>query len=332
MVLVVHPHFHRRRTGVTRHVESVVPALCGEFEARAIGPALESSVPRIGWRELWSRLRREPMVWHAHRVNELVVGLLLRVVGRRLHLVFTRHSARAPGLLTRALARKANRVVSLTPQVAEMIGVPSSIVGHGVDLARFSPAPSRASAWTSLGQGGARGVGVIGRVREEKGQAEFVEAVAPLLVAHPQWRAVLVGRVKPAQVTWAEGLRAATGGALLLAGEREDVLPWYRGLSIIVQPSRSEGFGLVLLEAMAAGCCVVAARLPHYGSLIDHGRTGFLYPPGDLPALRELLAQLMATPDQAEQIGGAAAEEARRRFGVEHEAKALQDLYRGLQP
>src|SRR5688572_4989289 len=106
MALVVHPHFHRRRTGVTRHVEAVVPALARSLDARALGSALDEGLPRIGWKELWSR-RGEGVVWHAHRVNELFVGLVLRLFSRRMRLVFTRHSAAAPGALTRLLSRGA---------------------------------------------------------------------------------------------------------------------------------------------------------------------------------------------------------------------------------
>ncbi|MHB8878576.1 MAG: glycosyltransferase family 4 protein [Myxococcaceae bacterium] len=330
-MLVVHPHLHARRTGVTRHLEAVLPALDG-LEARALGKVLDEGLPRIGWGELWRRVRSEPVVWHAHRVNELLVGLLLRLFGRSTRLVFTRHSATPPSLLTRLIARRADRLVTLTREVADALGLPSQVVGHGVDLARFTPPPDRAAAWARLALGGRHGVGVVGRVRKDKGQGDFVEALTPLLPGHPEWKPVLVGLAKGADAAWAGSLRQKSGGALALAGEQKDILPWYQGLSIVVQPSRSEGFSLVLLEAMAAGCCVVAARLPHFPGLIEHGRTGFLYPAGDAAALREVLEPLLREPSRAHLVGQAAAEEARARFGVEHEARALAELYRGLCP
>ena len=331
-MLVVHPHWHARRTGVTRHVESVVPAYPPGTEARGLGKVLDPSVARIGWGELWRRLRSGPVIWHAHRVNELLVGLLLRLLGRRTRLVFTRHAAARPGAFTRLLAARADGVVSLTAEVATNLGLPSTVVGHGVDLSRFTPPTDRSAAWHRLGLGGSRGVGVIGRVREDKGQGDFVTAVAPLLPSHLQWRAVLVGLAKGANAAWAERLKAQTGGALWLVGDQPEVAPWYQGLSIVVQPSRSEGFSLVLLEALASGCCVVAARLPHFSGLIEHGRTGFLVPVGDVAALREALEPLLREPERADRVGRNAAEEARARFGVEHEARALSELYRALLP
>jgi mannosyltransferase len=112
--------------------------------------------------------------------------------------------------------------------------------------------------------------------------------------------------------------------------EVADVAPWYRGLTIIVQPSHQESFGLVLIEAMASGCCVVAADLPHYKKMLEHGRTGFFYPVGDAAALRKTLEPLLADPSRAQAIGAAAAEHARQHFGIEHEAQALGRLYAEL--
>ena len=327
--LVVHPHLHPRRTGVTRHVEMVVPALAAQRETRTLGRALEPGLPTIGWRELWRRAGQEPVIWHAHRNNELLWGLALRLLGRRVQVVFTRHSAR-PGRFTRLLATAADRVVALTAPMAQELRLPAEVVGHGIDLTRFVPPEDRAGAWAELAQGGAHGIGVIGRVRPAKGQGDFVAALAPLLPGHPQWRAVLVGAVKPPEQAWAEQLRAASSGAVTLLGERSDVERWYRGLSIVVQPSHTEGYSMALLEAMASGCCVVAARLPYSEDAIEHGRTGFLYPPGDVEALRALLAPLLAQPAQALAVGAAAAAEARARFGVVHEARALTRVYDSL--
>src|SRR6218665_301824 len=90
MTLVVHPHFHRRRTGVTAHTELIVPELGRLMETRALGGHLASNVPRIPWGELGRRIREEPVVWHAHRNNELLFGFLLRLLGRRVPPGYTR--------------------------------------------------------------------------------------------------------------------------------------------------------------------------------------------------------------------------------------------------
>jgi len=327
MPLVVHPHFHRRRTGVTAHTEQIVSELTRSMEARALGGHLAPEVPRIGMGELWRRLRREPVVWHAHRNNELLFGLLLRLLGKRVRLVYTRHGGLAPSGFTRLLAGLAEQLVTLNAQSAGFMGRPSRIVSHGVDLERFRPPEDREAAWKALGLGGRYGVGVVGRIRPQKGQGDFVEAVRPLLREFPEWKPVLVGLAKEGDAAWAEKLRESTDGELVLAGEQRDVVPWYQGLSILVNPTHFESFSMVMVESMACGCCTVMSRLPHVPSFIEHGRTGFLYEPGDVAALRELLTMLLREPERARQVGLNAAEEARARFGVEHEARALADVY-----
>lgn len=330
MSLVIHPHFHRRATGVTRHVESVVPELARELETRTIGSNLSPSLPGIQWSELFTRLHEEPVIWHAHRNNELLVGLLLRLLNRNVKLVFTRHTSTPPSRYTRWLARKADERVSLTSEVAQAMALPSTTVGHGIDLKRFQPPADREEAWRKLGQGGRYGIGVVGRIRKEKGQGDFIEAVRPLLSEHPEWKGVLVGLVKRAQRQWISSLLEGVGDRLVLAGEQSVIQPWYQGLSILVQPSYFEGYGLVHLEAMASGCCVVASRLKHVEAWIEHGRTGFFFEPGDVKGLRDVLKTLMREPQRVREVGQNAAEHARSRFGIEHEARALHQLYLSL--
>ena len=203
----------------------------------------------------------EPVVWHAHRNNELLWGLALRrwagasgwsSPGTR------RVPAASPGC-----SPAARTAWSRSPRPwPEELQLPAQVVGHGIDLARFVPpgtAPRRgrrsgweaAWAWASSGGCGPR-----------RGRVTSSAAVAPLLAEHPEWRAVLVGAVKAPEQAWAERLRAQSGGALHWQGERPDVERWYRGLTVMVQPSHTEGYSMALLEAMASGCCVVAARLP----------------------------------------------------------------------
>lgn len=326
-MLVVHPHFHPRRTGVTSHTELVVPALRPLVDARAMGELLDAGVPRITAREVLAAASSADVIWHAHRNNEVLWGLLLRLLRRRVRLVFTRHGSNPPGWLTRWLFNRVDALITLNDEVAALAGHPSRIVQHGVSLTRFRPPGDRATAWKALGLPGTRGVGVVGRVRPEKGQGDFVEALAPLLDAFPDWTPVLVGLAKGADLAWARSLVEQTKGRLVLAGEQTDVVRWYQGLSLVVQPSHREAFSMVHLEAMASGAGLVASRLPYLPAVVDDGRTGFLYPPGDVEALRAALAKLLAQPALAEAAGRAAAEEARARFGVEHEARALAELY-----
>lgn len=328
MALVVHTHFHHHHTGVTTHTTSIIPPLAAHGEVRWLGRLLGDALPRVTLAEIWRRTRAEKVIWHAHRNHELLLGALLRLLRPRLRVVFTRHGGNRPSAYTRLLARWADELVTLNPENASWMSLPSTVVPHGVDLQRFRPPPGgREASWAALGVGGRHGVGVVGRIRANKGQGDFVDAVAPRLLRFPEWRAVLIGLARGADAAWAEGLRQKTGGALALPGEQEDIVPWYQGLSILVNPSHGESFGLTLIEGMAAGCCVVATKLSHVPTLIEHGRTGFLFEPHDVQGMGALLERLMGDLELARRVGLNAAEEARARFGIAREAAELARVY-----
>lgn len=322
MSAVVHLHFHGRRTGVTRHVEDVARQLPAELA----GWGLDSGVGRLGWRALRARAREGSLVVHAHRNLELLVALLIRALVPTTRVVFTRHSAGRPSGWTRFLAGRADARVVLTRVGLRALGLTAEVVPHGVDLARFTPPADRGQAWGALALGGSRGIGVVGRVRPSKGQEDLWRAWTALGPRHPGWHAVLAGRV-----TWRWRAFARRLVGLAQLGELDDVPALYRGLTVLLQPSRQEGFSLVLLEAMASGCCVVAAALPHYPELVEQGVTGFLYPAGDVAALVGVLEPLLADPARAEAVGRAAAAAVRARWTLEREVEALRALYARLE-
>jgi mannosyltransferase len=318
MIPVVHLHFHGRRTGVTRHVEDVVRRLPAEVAGRG----LSAEVRPLGWRALLARVRAGPLVLHAHRPLELLVALHLRWHNPSVRVVFTRHSAGRPSWWTGLLARRADARVVMTRAAVRELGLPAEVVPHGVDVERFSPPADRAAAWRALGVGGTHGLGAVGRIRPSKGQEDLARAWVALGPRHSRWRAVLAGRVTR---RWRGYARRLEGLGQL--GELEDMPALYRGLTVVVQPSRAESFGLVLLEAMASGCCVVASALPHYPELIEHGVTGFFYPPGDVAALVGVLEPLLDEPQRAEAVGRAALAEVQARWTLSRELEALRGVY-----
>ena len=329
-MLVVHPHFHPRRTGVTTHTEQMVRAQAALGETKAMGKFLKGIVPSISLKEVWRRASKEAVIWHAHRNNELLVGFLLKIFRSKVRLVLTRHGSNRPGFFSRILFRLADALVTLNDEVAAMVRYPSVVVFHGVDTSKYLPPKNRAEAFAKLNLPGKYALGVVGRIRPEKGQGDFVEALVPLLDEFPEWTPVLVGLSKGEDAPWALKLREKTRGRLLLVGEKSDVLPWYQGLSVVVQPSHREAFSMVPLEAMACGCVVVASRLPAIPKLIEDGKTGFVYTSGDIESLRDILRRVLSSHALAERMGQSARQSVERQWAVENEAQALWALYQSL--
>ncbi len=109
-----------------------------------------------------------------------------------------------------------------------------------------------------------------------------------------------------------------------------DVQRWFGRLSIYVFTSRNEGFGLTLLEAMAAGAALVAARSGAAEVVVADGKTGLLVPPGDADALTAALESLMRDPAAAAAMGRRARERAVTEFSLDAEVAGIAKLYRAV--
>lgn len=99
-----------------------------------------------------------------------------------------------------------------------------------------------------------------------------------------------------------------------------------RALTLVL-PSRSEGFGRVVLEAMACGTPVVASRVGGLPEIIDDGVTGFLVPAGDPSALAARLRWLLGHPERVNEMGKNAREVARNLFASEAYVQAYAGLF-----
>ena len=96
---------------------------------------------------------------------------------------------------------------------------------------------------------------------------------------------------------------------------------WYQRLTIYAFTSRNEGFGLTLIEAMAAGAALVASRAGAAELVVEDGVTGVLVPPGDADALAAALEPLMRDPAAAAAMGAR---------GRERGVASIQPRCRGL--
>ena len=173
-------------------------------------------------------------------------------------------------------------------------------------------------------------VGNVGRLALQKGQRHLIAAM-PLLLQHvPRAHAVIAGGGDLEE--YLRDLADETGVAerVHVLGPRKDVPALMHAIDVFAMPSIWEGFGLVLLEAMAAAKPIVASRVATIPEVVVDGETGVLVPPGNPQALADALAQLAHQPALAQQLGQAGQERLRRRFSVEKMVGDTESLYREL--
>ena len=332
------PNLHRRYSGVTATNRMVAPKLAAMYRAAWLGPHAPDGIARMGFGDLLRLWRRPtPLIWHARRNDEMIAGLLLRALGWPLKLVFTSAAQRHHKRLTRWLIRQMDAVIATSALSASYLKRAATVIMHGVDTDLYAPPVNRAAAFAEAGLPGRYAIGCFGRVRAQKGTDVFVAAMCRLLPRYPDFTAVIVGAIVPEQQGFADGLKrqieaAGLSSRIVITGElaNEEVRRWYQRLTIYAFTSRNEGFGLTLIEAMASGAALVAARAGAAEFVVEDGVSGVLTLPGDVDALVEALEPLMRNPAAARAMGERGRARVLEKFSLDAEAKAIAAVYERL--
>jgi mannosyltransferase len=285
--------------------------------------------------KLWRR--RNSLIWHARRNNEMIAGVLLRSLGWPLKLVFTSAAQRHHSWITRWLIRRMDAIIATNDISASFLKRDATVIPHGVDTKLYKPPVDRAAAFAQAGLPGRYAIGCFGRVRAQKGSDVFVDAMCRLLPRYPDFTAILVGAITPEHTAFANQLKkrieaAGLQSRIVITGELgiEEVQRWYQRLTIYAFTSRNEGFGLTLIEAMSVGAALVASRAGAAELVVEDGVTGVLTPTGDVDALVAALEPLMRDPASAIAMGIRAQARVLAKFSLDAEANRIAEVYRAL--
>lgn len=172
-------------------------------------------------------------------------------------------------------------------------------------------------------------VGVVSRLEEIKGMDLVIPAFAKLLTQCPQARLLIVGDGSLRGKMEAQARDMGVGEHIEWAGrQKQDALQgFYDRIDLFWMPSRSEGFGLSALEAMARGCPVVASDVGGLPELLEDGKAGVLIPLGDTEALVRASERILSDSQQWRQLSYAARARAAQ-FTIEEYRSLILDLYR----
>lgn len=241
----------------------------------------------------------------------------------------------------RLIARLATHVLADSPSqrdfmVAEEIAAAHKIrvLGEGsicgADGERFRPdAERRAAVRSAYGIPEEAVVFLfLGRLNRDKGVLDLANAFAAL--GDPAAWLLVVG---PDEAALCREMERRLGPALArcrFVGYTERPEDFMAAADVFCLPSYREGFGMVIIEAAAAGIPSIGSRIYGITDAIEENVTGLLHPPGDVTGLAEIMASLAGDAARRRTMGEAARERALRLFSREAVTQAWADFYRQL--
>ncbi len=172
-------------------------------------------------------------------------------------------------------------------------------------------------------------VGTAGRLVPLKGVIHLIRAISLLRSEFPEIRLEIAGSGPDESVLREESRKLGLANCITFLGWQSDLTSFFHW-DVFALPSIEEGFGIALVEAMAAGLPVVATNVGGIPEIIEHGKTGFLVPPADSNALAAQLAKLLSDSGERQRIGQAACTCARKRFSQESMVSAVEAIYKQL--
>jgi glycosyltransferase involved in cell wall biosynthesis len=279
-------------------------------------------------------------VFHARRVDEMIQGVLLKYFFRaKIKLVFSSAAQRKRSTLTVWLTQKMDAVIAVSKRSAGFLCEPPDLINpHGVQVNDYLPAEDKQQAWANLGFGGKYGVGILGRVRKQKGVHLLVKACLQSFDKYPDCHCVIVGAISSGNREFVEQLKKQIAEAnmaerITFTGELpfEQIPKIFSALSLVAALSDNEGFGLTVLEAMSSGAAVLATEAGAWEDIIRPAVDGYIVPVNDQQAVIEKMNLLLSDHEQLKKMGMAGRQRVETSYRVEDEATRLINFFRTLQ-
>jgi UDP-glucose:(heptosyl)LPS alpha-1,3-glucosyltransferase len=206
------------------------------------------------------------------------------------------------------------------------------VIYNGIDLEHFHPRlreSLRGAARAEIGCSPRDTLFLfVGSGFSRKGLDAAIQALAK--AGNPSFWLLVVGRDRAEARYRALARKAGVGQRVRFLGGRADVRPFYAAADCFILPSRYDPFPNTGLEALAMGLPAIVSSRCGAAEVVEHGVTGWVVAPDDVPAL----ARLMQEADTAVRAGrgGQAARATAERFGIDAMAAKLVELYGVLNP
>ncbi len=266
---------------------------------------------------------------HTHLFHADIYGTLTAGLVGIKHRISTQHGfspwreQRLYGLLDRIAASQQQQIITVSKEIGkwlvEVEKLPAEkmrTIHHGIDLEQLY---SKTQVSQELVNVGRPVIGTISRLLDWKGLDFLLSAFERCLEKYPQASLVIAGdgpeRFFLEQQAHALGIAEKVYFLGHLPHSRIGSL--IQTFDIFAFPSFGEGFGIVLLEAMAWGKPIVASNAMSIPEIVIHGKTGLLVAPRDSDALAQGLLKLIESPSLCQQFGSAGRQRLEQEFTVD---------------
>jgi glycosyltransferase involved in cell wall biosynthesis len=291
-------------------------------------------------RSLEAALRRHRVeVAHSHEFTMAVYGAWASWRAGIPHVITMHGSSYYAARLRRRLAMRAaialsGRTVAVSVSLARRLGHDLSMDPSRV-LMISNGVPRAARGHTTLREDlGLRPedrlLVSVGNLYPVKGHCHLIEALALVGERHPTVHVAIAGRGQLEDALSARARDLAVGDRVHLLGLRTDVAAVLAAADVFVLPSLSEGLPLALLEAMFAGCPIVASDVGEVGTALAQGEAGVLVKAGDGAALAAALDEVLSDPVRARELGARAALRAAAEYDISQMVRRYADIYHDL--
>ncbi|MCB2155939.1 glycosyltransferase [bacterium] len=335
-----------------RGIEQIVVARTGcEFgrRAREAGYSVHEVPPGPFWAPQPVRIVRQLIddedigILHAHTGN--AHGLALRAAGRRPppHIVVTRRvdfAIKSNPFSRMKYTAPCIRFIAISSGVRDVLvagGVAAKridIVPSGIDLSRFDGAAARREEWRSQWNASADtpAIGTVGAYVDHKDPLNLIEAAPRVLEKLPDAKIVFVGEgeLRPAMEERLEALGIAD--RVVLTGWQEDVPGCLAALDLFCMPSKLEGLGTSLIDALAMGLPAVGCRTGGIPDVIEDGHNGVLVPPQDSEALAAAIVDLWGDEERRTRFAEAGPQTVAERFTADRMVDGTLATYENVLP
>jgi len=225
-----------------------------------------------------------------------------------------------------------DKIIAISHAVAKSLKsyelVPSKkifVLHNGIDIAKFNVIKSshRNSKKNQVV------IGIVCRLEPQKGIIYLLLAMRIILAKFPNAKLEIVGDGSLFRELVEYSKNLGISNSVKFFGKFADVIPFYKRMDVFVLPSLYEGFGIVLLEAMASGLPIVATNVDGINEVVVDGESGILIPPKNPEAIADAVLKIIENDQLSERLILRGYERAKS-FDIKENVYKLHNFYKML--